>query len=630
MKKNAVFIVLVFTFGLFSCDFDTVDALSDALLPASPYTTFQLDLIRCEDCKDSQTRPYVPRHDGKLEDGVFWEVPIKKVGDSIIPIHDWSSDSFPSEILVIDSYEQLNSLRIMVGYPNISRPITHNYTFDFFDTSALIFVTVYTPSGGYVPYIYFEALVTDSQKFFPVFGLNLPKGNYAWTADIGQRSFLIEVDRAIVDSYHAGSLGMGNGWNANWNRFDNSINWLCNECQGGWEFTQPSNEWGIRIGEDDSNLVRQDYNFSIIDDRLQWSGGFGGSHGVYIKKPNMNEFEYLFEAWGSGNIDLVRFNLLEGTNIIKIVGDNIEFIDGEYIRAYDYFEIETAAGYVESSCQFTVSILSGQERMGLTWNSAGVYAVYVQRPGDENFEMVSFRSGASGVLIDSFSLLEGINNIKLVSYKFEGGKAIQNIARYLLVLESGKQQVNYSFKLVGGGLPNSGYWSGGHAITWDGGNNQFYDRYIKRAGSGEFESLGSGPSSWAILLGDLNLSDATHTLRVEGWQFSGGALRRIYSDFFFEVRTRENSNINFFMDNTKLRWDYQIPWNIHRVAIKRAGTDYFDVVTLLAIGGLDSWNGIELSHLGLEKGTNIVEVEVAWASNGNILTREVGYFSIKL
>ena len=621
MKKIAVFFVLVFAFGFSSCDFSFNNN------PHDPFSS--LNLTRCDDCKNSLTSPYTPKHNGKQEDGVFWEVPVKLVGDSIMPIHPLNEDNYSNEILVVDSYEQLNSLRIPVGYPNVSRPVTHNYTPVFFDTSALIFVTVYTPSMGYTQFIYFYALVTDSQSFSPVFGLNLPKGNYGWDAAIGQRSFLLEVDRAVVDNYNAGPLGMGPGWDANWNKFNGSINWLCEKCKGGWEFTPPSDEWGIRVGEDDSKLVRRDYNFSITNDRLHWSGGLGGEHRVYIKRPGMNEFEYLFDTWGSGNIDLVRFNLFEGINIIKIAGNNMEYIKGEYIRVYDYFEIETAAGYVENNYHFTVSVISGQMRMGLTWNSAGTYAVYIQRPGVENFEMVSFNNGTRGVLIDDLELLEGINNIKLVTYKFRDGKAIQNNAKYPLVLEGGKRQVNYSFKLVGGRLPNSGNWTGGHAITWDSGSGQFYERYIRRARSINFESLGSGPSSWAILLGDLNLSDNTHALRVEGWQFSDGSLRRIYSDFIFEVRTRENPNIKFFMDNVKLRWDYQTPWDIHRVAVKRAGTDYFDPVTMLALGGLDSWRGIELKWLDLKRGTNIVEVEVAWASNGNILTRNVGYFTIE-
>jgi len=629
MKKIIVTIIMVFALSYLSCNDDTIiDTAPDAI--PSPDTLPSINLTRCDDCKNSLKGQYTPRHDGKLKDGVFWEVPIKTAGDSIMPIYALNDDDYSNQILVVDSLEQLNSLRVMIGYPNISRPITHNYTSDFFDTSALIFVTVYTSSGGHVRYIYFYALVTDSQNFYPIFGLDLPKGDYGWTADIGRRSFLIEVDRAIVDNYSAGSLGMGKGWNSNWNKFDESINWLCGKCESGWEFTEPSDEWGIRIGNDDAILVRQDYNFSITDNRLHWSGGFGGSHEVYIKQPGMDEFEYLFDAWGSGNIDLVRFNLLEGISTIKIVGNNMEYIDGEYIRVYDYFEIETAAGYVESNYNFNVSILSGQMSMGLTWNSAGSYAVYVQRAGDESFEMVSALSnGTRGVLIDSFGLLEGINNIMLVTYKFENEKAMKNIARLSLVLESEKKQEYYAFKLVGGGLPNSGNWSGGHAITWEGGSNQFYERYVKRAGSRDFESIGSGPGSWAILLSELNLSDDTHTLRVEGWQFSGGSLRRIYSDFNFEVRTRQNSNINFYIDETTLRWDYQTPWYIHRVAVKRAGTDYFDVVTTLGTGGLDSWRGIELSKLDLKKGTNVVEVEVAWASNGNILTREAGYFSIR-
>ena len=143
-----VFIVLVFALGLSSCDFDTLPNFSretgnDGDIDPSP-SLFSVNLTRCNDCKDSVLRPYAPRHNGKFEVGAFWEVPIKTVGDSIMPIHSHDSNDFSNQILVVDSYEQLNSLRIMVGFPNVNRPVTHNYTPDFFDSSALIFVTVYT------------------------------------------------------------------------------------------------------------------------------------------------------------------------------------------------------------------------------------------------------------------------------------------------------------------------------------------------------------------------------------------------------------------------------------------------------------------------------------------------------
>lgn len=615
--KKMYFLVIAWAVFFTACPLTPIIDPPDPLL--------SINLARCADCKNILTRPYVQRHDGKVEGGIFWEVPIKKVGDSIMPINNSENNTWSSQILVVDNFEQLNSLRISIGWSgNISRPIVHNYTPEFFDTSALIFLTVSTPSMGDVPHLFFYALVTDAQYFYPVFGL----AGHGMDAAIGRRSFLIEVDRAIVDNYNIGSLGMGPGWRANWNKFNGNINYLCNECKGGWAFTPPSDEWGIRVGQDDSILVKQDLNFSIINNRLQWSSGLGGSYRVYIKRPGMDDFEYLFDAIGNGHNYLVKLNLLEGINAIRIVGNNMAYRDGVFIRVYDYFEIEKASGYVERNYQFDVSIRSGSGEMELSWNSTGGYSVYVQRAGYENFERVSaFTSGTVRRLsMGIFGFLPGTNRIKIVTYTFEGGKAVRNIAWYSLVLEVEKRQINYNFRLVGGGLPEP-KWRGGYAITWSG-TNQFYERYIRRARDSDFVSLGSGPSSWAILLNGFNFSDDTHTLRVEGWEFSGGALRRIYSDFNFEVRTQEHPNINFLIRDGRLFWDYSHPWRIHSVAIKRAGTDYFDLVTDLAIGGFDSWSPVQLSWLGLKAGKNIIKITVAWSQSGNILTRTVGYFTI--
>lgn len=591
---------------------------------------------RCKDCKAILNNPYTPKHNGNVKEGVFWELPIIRVGDSPMPMREWGFDDkdTSSGILVVDSFEQLNSLRI--GSSNLSRPAAHNYSHDFFDNNALIFLTVLTPNYEEPQFLFFYALVTDSQNFYPVFGLS----RHGMMTAIGERSFVIEVPRVIVNSYDVGDLIMGPGWTANWNNtLEGKVNWLCDECKSNWPLTPPSETIGIHTGENDSKLVQKNYDFFIINDRLHWKSPLGGEHEVYIQRSVTDHYEYLSNSFGNGGLDLLSLELTEGINTIKIVGSGMTYQNGEFIRYYDYYDLEKANGYVEENYQLSIDLSSIASKAKLTWSSASVFFVYVKRAGSTEFDRVEDRwgrfstTGNNGVAIDDFGFMAGINIIKTVTYRFLDGKAIRCIAEIPLTLAD-ETKVNYKFILGGGG---TGIGGGGHFIGWVG-TQQLYSAYIKCPGSNEFKyaygdwdtKIGGGIVRFCNIAdwwGE-ELQDGAHTLRIEGWQHNGSVLSKIVSEFEFEIRTQENSNIRFSMDNEKLRWDYDKPWYIHSLSVKRAGSDYFQLITTLATGGLESWKGIELKQLGLTSGANLARMTVAWSLSGNILTRHVGYFTI--
>ena len=590
---------------------------------------------RCEDCKTILNSPYTPKHSGNIEEGVFWELPIIRVGDSLTPMREWGFDDEDTStgIFVVDSYKQLNSLRI--GSSSVSRPVAYSYSHDFFDDNALIFLTVSTPNYEEPQYLYFYALVTDSQNFYPVFGLS----RSGMLTAIGHRSFVIEVPRAIVDNYDAGSLKMGPGWNANWNNdFEGTINWLCDKCKSKWPLTPRSETFGIHPSDDDSILEQKNYDFSISNDRLYWQSPLGGNHEVYMKRNGSNEFEYLCASYNNGGIDLVSLQLTDGINTIKIIGSSSTYVKDEFVRYYDCFDIEKVAGYTEENYQLSINMSSIASKPNLIWNSASTFFVYVKKAGTSDFERVKDKSdrlisttGNNGVNIDDFGFVTGANVIKTITYRFLSGKAVECVAEIPLNF-AGETKVNYNFVLGGGG---TGVGGGGHFIGWVG-TKQLYDAYIKCPNSSEFKpacaNWDNGINGGIVRFSTIadwwgeELQDGVHTLRVEGWQFSSGILQRIVSEFDFEVRTQENTAINFSLDNGKLKWDYTKPWHIHSLSVKHADADYFQLITTLATGGLD-WGGIEISKLGLKTGANLVRVTVAWSLSGNILTRHVGYYT---
>lgn len=593
---------------------------------------------RCEDCKAVQNSPYTPRHNGNAENGVFWEVPIVRVGDSPMPMREWGFDDKDTSkgLFVVDSFEQLNSLRI--GSSSMSRPAAHNYSPGFFDDNALIFLTVTTPNLE-TQFLFFYALVTDSQYFYPVFGLS---GHSMLTA-IGRRSFVIEVPRGIVDNYGAGSLKMGPGWYANWNNdFDGTINWLCGKCKSKWPLTPPSATLGIRASGDDSVLEQKNYAFSVSNDRLHWQSPLGGEHKVYVQRSGAGNFEYLSDSYGNGGIDLLSLELAEGVNTIKVEGLNTIYQNGGFIRYYDYYVIERASGDIGESYSLSINLSSIASKPNLTWGSASTFYVYVKSAGSNDFKRVKddwdreiSTTGNAGVAVDNFSFKAGTNIIKTVTYRFLNGKAVRCVAEIPLTLAA-ETKVNYNFIVGGGG---TGIGGGGHFIGWAG-TKQLYSAFIKCPDSNEFKPAygdwDNGTGGGIVRFSNIadwwgeELQDGAHTLRVEGWQFSGGVLSKIVSEFEFEVKTQKKSDIRFSLDSERLRWDYTKPWYIHSLSVRRAGSDNYQLITTLATGGLNEWNGAELKILGLTPGANVVRVTTAWSLNGNILTRHAGYYTIQL
>jgi|GEM_PF-5567751 len=95
------------------------------------------------------------------------------------------------------------------------------YTEEFFENNTLVFVCTETSSGMFPPFMSLSAVVPNEEgELVFAFSLNIPNGNFAWTADIGYVMVIAEIPNAALEKYTLGSvITVGGGWH-------NASEWL--------------------------------------------------------------------------------------------------------------------------------------------------------------------------------------------------------------------------------------------------------------------------------------------------------------------------------------------------------------------------------------------------------------------
>ena len=607
--------------------------------------------------------PYVQRHGGKAEDGVFWEVPVVRAGESPRPGIDinreplcWrrenSEHDWRSPLSVIDSYQALSQMRL--GQPNWSRPIKHGYTQEFFKEYALLFAHVMTSSGGFVPFVRFETLVTCGHSLHPVFSLNLPEnsGDYGWTDDIGEIMFMLEIPRALLEYYSLGNIGWINNdsvavW-MGWHSHEGQINRLTDVQKVNCDCL-----FGLHHGEDDAVWTEYNYILEVEGESFRFIGNNGNSsHRVYVRRQGDEDF--IFGTWvivfrdanhNNWHRRLLDLPLLPGENTLRIVSGSTTFVNGADERTYSYATLFMAAEVRSLNYEFSVDGSAGGQ--SISWQSAGLYRVYYRRAGTDIYRLTSLGGfsvagnlgpdwATRSIGLRNFDFQIGVNTVKVVNYTYHsrGGFVTRNEARWDIE-RAADTAVDYDFR-VGNAFVIV------QSIMWNGTGT--YYPFIRRAGTNEFVSVywwGIRGESGAALSG-LNFNQGYNEFKVTQMYFSGDTLSLRVGLFPFYYKTVDISDeVNFEIEKVevtnqwtnrverRLTWDRSSAWEFAHVFLGRANENEFRFADIARNGQGENF-GVGFNLARLRANDDTVRVTFDWTYNEGVITRYSAYWQTAL